>query len=107
MKIKKRAINDSETTGNFKSFHFKRICKLKRELEQAANRVEKLEAEALHQGRKLKATQRKIQELKLEKRMAIGERSRERWKRRRVTRSNDNETMVGESKEQPPVITLD
>ena len=88
-------------------FQFRRLLRLKRELEQATNQVEKLEAEALHQGLKLKAAQRKIQELKLEKRMAIGERSRERSKRRRVTRSNDNETMVGESKEQPPVITLD
>ena len=88
-------------------FQFRRLCRLKRELEQSTNQVERLEAEALHQNLKLKAAKRKIQELKLEKRMGVGERNQERSKRRKVIRSNVNETMSGDSKEQPPVITLD
>ena len=88
-------------------FQFKRLFRLKRKLDQATNQVEKLEAEALHQGLKLKAAKRKIQELKLEKRMEISKRDQERSKRRRVISSNDNEINVGEFKEQPPVITLD
>jgi len=88
-------------------FQFRRLRRLKRELEQSTNQVERLEAEALHQDLKLKAAKRKIQELKLEKRMGVGERNQERSKRRKVIRSNVNETMSGDSKEQPPVITLD
>ena len=88
-------------------FQFKRLFRLKRKLDQATNQVEKLEAEALHHGLKLKAAKRKIQELKLEKRMEISKRDQERSKRRRVISSNDNEIIVGEFKEQPPVITLD
>ena len=88
-------------------FQYRRLCRLKRKLEQSSNQVERLEAEALHHDLKLKAAKRKIQELKLEKRMEAGERNQERSKRRRVIRSNVNETMSGDSKEQPPVITLE
>ena len=88
-------------------FQFRRLSRLKRELDQATNQFEKLEAEALHQDLKLKTAKRKIQQLKLENRMEVGERSRERSKMRRAIRSNDSETIRVDSTKHPPVITLD
>ena len=88
-------------------FQIRRASRLKRELEQATNQIEKLEAEALHKDLKLKTTKRKIQQLKLEKRMEVGERTREQSKMRKVIRSNDSETIRAESTKHPPVIPLE
>ena len=86
-------------------FQIRRTSRLKRELEQATNQIEKLEAEAMHNNLKLKTAKRKIQQLKLEKRMEAGERTRDQSKMRRDIRSNDSETIRVESTKHPPVIT--
>ena len=88
-------------------FQIRRTSRLKRELEQATNQIEKLEAEALHKDLKLKTAKRKIQQLKLEKRMEGGERTQEQSKMRKVIRSSDSETIRVESAKHPPVITLE
>ena len=88
-------------------FQIRRTSRLKRELEQATNQIEKLEAEAMHNNLKLKTAKRKIQQLKLEKRMEVGERTREQPKMRKVIRSSDSETIRVESTKHPPVITLE
>ena len=88
-------------------FQIRRTSRLKRELEQATNQIEKLEAEAMHNNLKLKTAKRKIQQLKLEKRMEGGERTQEQSKMRKVIRSSDSETIRVESTKHPPVITLE